>query len=138
MRQIKSCGVLIIEGNPIDRFLLMEHANRLDLPKGHVDEGETDLECALRELQEETSIELEDIDLDPDFRFELQYPVKMKRYGNETCLKTLVIFLGRLRHPVKIEPTEHQGFRWVAWSPPHSIQLETIDPLLAALSAHFR
>ncbi|MEL7161300.1 MAG: NUDIX domain-containing protein, partial [Bacteroidota bacterium] len=30
--------------------------NRWDLPKGHVDPGETNLECALRELEEETGV----------------------------------------------------------------------------------
>jgi hypothetical protein len=45
--------------------------------------------------------------------------------------KTLVIFLGRLVRKVPIVVTEHQGFEWFAWNPPHRIQAWTIDPLLA-------
>ncbi|MFN9976001.1 MAG: NUDIX domain-containing protein, partial [Phycisphaerae bacterium] len=50
MKQPLSCGFLIVKGDPIDSFLLMRHPKRWDLPKGHVDPGETEMECALREL----------------------------------------------------------------------------------------
>ncbi len=53
----KSCGFLIYRNNPARSFLLMRHTDRWDLPKGHVDPNETNLECALRELKEETGID---------------------------------------------------------------------------------
>jgi len=56
MKQPRSCGFLIVKGDPIESFLLMKHPARWDLPKGHVDPGETDMQCALRELEEETGI----------------------------------------------------------------------------------
>ena len=133
MRKIVSCGVLIVQGDPIERFLLMEHADRLDLPKGHLDAGETELECALRELEEETSIRSSDIQLVPGFRFTHDYSVRPKKYNREECRKTLAIFLGRLMCDVEIIPTEHLGFHWVEFDPPHTIQAQTIDPLLAEL-----
>ena len=58
MQQLKSCGVLVFRDEPSLSFLLMEHTQRLDLPKGHVDPGESEIECALRELEEETGIDL--------------------------------------------------------------------------------
>ena len=61
MRKLYSYGVLIVRGEPIDSFLLMRHATRWDLPKGHIDEGETEIQCALRELVEETGITADDI-----------------------------------------------------------------------------
>ena len=134
MQKLMSCGVLIFRGNPIEEFLLMEHANRLDLPKGHVDDGETELECALRELQEETGIRHSDIDLNPNFRFEHHYHVRPKWLGGERCRKTLVIFLAELTKNVEIELTEHQGYAWHRWNPPHRIQKQTIDPLLSEVA----
>ena len=125
-----SCGVLIVRGDPIDEFLLMEHKNRLDLPKGHVDPGETEMQCALRELEEETGIASDDIEIDSKFRFEHQYSVWPKKFSREECEKTLVIFMATLVRETEIIVTEHEGYRWVTWNPPHKIQEQTIDPLL--------
>lgn len=133
--EVKSCGFLIVRGEPVREFLLMRHADRWDLPKGHLDPGESERACALRELEEETGIRQEDIEIFDDFRFTLQYPVQTLRDG--VADKTLVIFLARLRRDVPIQPTEHGDFCWFAWSPPHHIQARTIDPLLAAVERYF-
>lgn len=138
MTDVKSCGVLVFREQPSESFLLMQHTSRLDLPKGHVDPGETEMQCALRELWEETGIKPEDIELDPNFRFTLQYTVNGKRYGwrDEQVNKTLVVFLATLKRDVPIVCTEHGGYQWVSWNPPHRIQTQTIDPLLAAVEAY--
>lgn len=129
-----SCGFLIVRGNPISSFLLMKHPTRWDLPKGHVDPGESDEECALRELYEETGIRPGDIEIVPGFVYESQYPVAGRRYGGDgTVIKTLRIFLARLLDDAAISVTEHAGYEWFPWQPPHQIQPQTIDPLLAAL-----
>ncbi len=133
---VRACGVLVLTSPPQERFLLMRHKDRWDLPKGHVDPGETDVECALREMVEETGIPLDAIDLDPFFRFEHQYEVREARSGGELRLKTLVIFLARLTRDVPINVTEHPGYEWFEWRPPHRIQEQTIDPLLAALAGY--
>ncbi|MBL8820037.1 MAG: NUDIX domain-containing protein [Planctomyces sp.] len=139
MKQPLSCGFLILRGNPVDSFLLMKHPARWDLPKGHVDPGETELQCALRELFEETSIREEDIKVDPAFVFENKYLVNQKRYGGKGLIeKTLKIFLGHLVRPVEIMVTEHDGFKWFDWKPPHRIQDWTIDPLLSAVNEHLK
>ena len=138
MKQVKSCGFLIFRDTPRRAFLLMQHKDRLDLPKGHVDEGETDLQCALRELEEETGIAPSEIEIDPQFRHEEQYQATYKRFGDTPVLKTLVIFLGTLKVDRKIALTEHQGFEWVDWKPPHKIQAQTIDLLLAEVARHLR
>jgi len=132
MPEVKSCGFLIIRGNPTREFLLMRHDDRWDLPKGHVDDDESEMQCALRELDEETGITADDIEIVPSFRFTLQYPVYDKRRGGQ-CDKTLVVFLARLKHDVNITATEHVGYEWLPWKPPHKIQPRTIDPLLAAV-----
>ncbi|MEL7497201.1 MAG: NUDIX domain-containing protein [Planctomycetota bacterium] len=118
-------------------ILLLKHRNRWDLPKGHVDPGETNLECALRELEEETGITKGDIEIDPDFRFKAKYKVNYKKLSDRPVKKKLIIYLARLTRTVEINPTEHIGFEWVTWSPPHSIQQKTIDPLLAEVAEHW-
>lgn len=138
MHELKACGVLVIRGQPIREFLLMRHPARWDIPKGHVDPGEDEISCALRELQEETGIPADAIELDPNFRFTLQYEVRSERTGGESWPKTLVVFLGRLLRDVPIVTTEHQSYRWFNWQPPHHIQPQTIDPLLSAVERHLR
>jgi bis(5'-nucleosidyl)-tetraphosphatase len=139
VQQPVSCGFLIVRGQPIDSFLLMQHPHRWDLPKGHVDEGETELQCALRELEEETGIAADDIEVDPTFRFEHSYPVNQKRYGGRGFIeKKLLIFLGRILRPVNIVVTEHHGYEWFPWNPPHAIQEMTIDPLLKQVHEHLQ
>ena len=76
-------------------------------------------------------------EVDPDFRFVTQYTVRSKRTNHEPAPKTLVIFLAKLRRPVEIQPTEHEEFLWVPWNPPHAIQANTIDPLLALAAEHW-
>lgn len=111
----------------------MRHPARWDLPKGHVDPGETDLQCALRELHEETGIPADAVHIDPDFRFSLRYNVRSKRTGGQTWPKTLMIYLGRLQQDVPIVTTEHESYQWFPWQPGRRVQAQTIDPLLAAL-----
>jgi 8-oxo-dGTP pyrophosphatase MutT (NUDIX family) len=134
--EIKSCGFLILRGSPPREFLLMRHADRWDLPKGHVDNGETEMQCALRELHEETGITEGDIERIEGFRFTTQYQVRAKK-SDRLYDKTLVVFLARLKRDVKIDPTEHGGYQWFPWKPPHQIQARTIDPLLAAVEEFF-
>jgi len=131
--RVKSCGVLVYRDRPDCEFLLMRHRDRWDLPKGHVDDQESELECALRELEEETGIQRSDIRIDPAFRFTHEYLVVGRKSG-QPSLKTLVVFLGKLLlDDVEIRPTEHPSYAWWRWSPPHQIQTQTIDPLLDAV-----
>lgn len=132
----RSCGVILFRRQPELEFLLMKHPNRLDLPKGHVDPGETDLECALREMEEETGLPRSAVRIDDGFRFEEQYFPPYKRYG-KPVEKTLVIFLGWLTEDRPIIVTEHDGHEWLPWNPPHELQEQTINPLLAAIAEHF-
>ncbi|NUQ76466.1 MAG: NUDIX domain-containing protein, partial [Polyangiaceae bacterium] len=133
MRKVRSCGVLVVRAAPRPSFLLLKHARRFDLPKGHQNPGESDLQCALRELCEETGIERDEIDLDPTFRYQETYYPAYARLGGEIVEKTLVIFLGQLLRDKEIVRTEHAGHVWVDWCPPHRIQKHTVDPLLAEL-----
>jgi bis(5'-nucleosidyl)-tetraphosphatase len=115
MKQVKACGfILFRRDKSTDRksFLLMKHADRYDLPKGHLEPGESELDCALREMNEETGIPIEAVEM------------------------TLVIFLGWVDFNTQINISEHLGYEWFDWNPPHQIQILTIDPLLTEVATH--
>ena len=166
MGKLKSCGFLIFRDKPkhetersdtttttnpllkVDShlpltmgqisFLLLKHPGRWDLPKGHVDPGETNMECAIRELEEETGIQKQDLVIDPDFKYKQRYMVSSKRTKGKPKKKKLIIYAAKLRQPVELKLTEHEGFQWFDWTPPHYIQEKTIDPLLEAIHNHWQ
>lgn len=110
--------------------------NIYDVPKGHIELGEDEVSCALRELSEETGIALKDIDLDTNFRYTEIYHTSYKQFKGEKIEKTLVMFLGWLKHEIDLKLTEHSGYKWVDWNPPHVIQKKTINPLLSQLDKY--
>lgn len=112
----------------------MQHLKRWDLPKGHCDGDETFLETAIRETSEETGIAPSQYQVDPSFEFELNYSVDKKRYGNSPVQKQVRYFLAWTAQKREISLTEHIGFKWFKWSPPHLVQEQTIDPLLNAVA----
>ena len=139
MRKIKSCGVFVMRSQPQLSFLLLiKPPTRYDLPKGHIEFGEDELTCALRELYEETGIEASTLHLDTGFRFTTTYQTHSQRLYSEPVEKTVVIFLGWLKQEVQVTLSEHGGYTWVEWNPPHAIHKKTIDPLLEELEQYFQ
>ncbi|KAA5544586.1 NUDIX domain-containing protein [Roseiconus nitratireducens] len=132
----RAAGILIMTRRRPNQFLLMRHVDRWDLPKGHSEPGESVVETALRETEEETGISGQDIEIDPDFCFQLVYPVRYKKRDNQPFRKQVVYLLGKIDDPVTPDLTEHLSFQWFDWSPPHQIQEQTIDPLLDAVRRH--
>lgn len=137
MRQVRACGVILFRKTPHLTYLLLKHRHRFDLPKGHLEEGENDLQCALREMEEETGIPRTDVVLDPTFCYSETYHPVEARFGPEPVEKTLMIYLGWLNRDRPLKLTEHVGYEWRLWTPPHHIQRYTINPLLAKIEEHF-
>jgi 8-oxo-dGTP pyrophosphatase MutT (NUDIX family) len=132
-----AAGYLIFRRADALEFLLMEHQDRWDLPKGHVDHGESILQAAKRELWEETGISDSQIWTDPEFVFTSQYWVSKRKTPSQKALKQTTIYLGFGPPSLQIVCTEHIGYRWWAWNPPHRIQAQAIDPLLDQVALHF-
>ena len=133
---VYSSGYLVFRYFDRPQFLLMRHQDRWDLPKGHLDAGETKKQAALRELEEETGLASSQIWTDPDFVFEHRYWVSLRKTPAQQALKELTVYLGFLLDQVPIRCTEHLGHQWWDWSPPHRIQAQTIDPLLEQVNEH--
>ena len=138
MLAVRSCGVLVFRREPTLSFLLMKHADRYDLPKGHVENDETDLECAIREMEEESGLTLDVVRLVSDFEFATTYYPRSKRHGSIIVRKTVTIYLGWLEDPhIPIVLTEHGDYEWVDWPTSRIFGNGTIDGVLSALQARF-
>jgi len=60
-----SCGVIVTDGKQLLAIQPWGKKNRLDIPKGHIDPGETEVQCAARELFEETYLTIDEKLLKP-------------------------------------------------------------------------
>lgn len=74
----KSCGAIVYkkEGNELKFLLVFQHNNHYSFPKGHVEDNETEIETALREIKEETNL---DVEIDSNFRYQITYLVESKK-----------------------------------------------------------
>ena len=113
MIQEKSAGFLIYRNEEKTKYLLLHYpAGHWDYPKGHVEEGEEELETALRELREETGIKEKEVKVIDDFRETIDY-VYQKR--GQLSHKEVVYFLGKTdKKNIKIS-REHQDHTWLPY-----------------------
>jgi bis(5'-nucleosidyl)-tetraphosphatase len=88
-RQERSAGIVIFHPDSPRRYLLLDYGKHWDFPKGHLEKKETDLQAAIRELQEETGIA--DPRIIPGFAHEIRYFFKR---GKRVIGKSVIFFLG--------------------------------------------
>lgn len=117
MKYEKSVGGIVFREENGKKLFLLLHYQRMndangkhtywDFPKGHVEEGETEVHTLLREVGEETGIsELEVVE---GFREKIKYFFNLK---GELINKEVIFFLCRTEtRDVKISK-EHIGFAW--------------------------
>lgn len=103
----RSCGVLpyrMVEGRREYLIVFEEFSRCWSLPKGHMEAGETEIQTALRELEEETGLTAR---LDSSNSAVIEYPIL------PGCRKQVVFFLGQVSGTPRTRAGEIQGFKWV-------------------------
>ena len=104
----KSCGGIVYRkyhGNT--EILLIKHINsgHWSFPKGHVEQGETEVETAMREIKEETGI---DVMIDPTFRELVTYSPK------KDTQKVVVYFIAKAKGGLLVpQENEIAEVKWV-------------------------
>ncbi len=92
-------------------YLLLKHANggHWSFSKGHLEEGEEAKDAALRELREETGLEVKKFF--PGFEEETSYTYE--REGLSVA-KTVIYYLGRVSMDSAVKlSSEHFSYRWL-------------------------
>ena len=84
----KSCGAVVFTKTDNDiKYLLVQNLDGIfGFPKGHMEEGETEIETAIREVKEETNI---DVEVNEKYRYSTTYSPK------EDVIKEVIYFLAR-------------------------------------------
>lgn len=130
MRDEISSGIVVYResGGKRTYLLLGRQEGFLDFPKGHIEDGETEREAAIRETLEETGLEINPAE---GFRHEMDYWFRAPamsagerelsvseyaktRTGGELIHKRLVMFLGRAPEGASPKVSiEHTGVEWL-------------------------
>ncbi|XP_061281966.1 bis(5'-nucleosyl)-tetraphosphatase [asymmetrical] isoform X2 [Bos javanicus] len=124
---LRACGLIIFRRRLIPKvdntaieFLLLQASD------GHVEPGESDLETALRETQEEAGIEAGQLTIIEGFRRELSYVAREKP-------KIVIYWLAEVKDcDVEVRLSrEHQAYRWLELE--DACQLAQFEEMKAAL-----
>ncbi|XP_068830685.1 bis(5'-nucleosyl)-tetraphosphatase [asymmetrical] [Capricornis sumatraensis] len=133
---LRACGLIIFRRRLIPKvdntaieFLLLQASDGIHHwtpPKGHVEPGESDLETALRETQEEAGIEAGQLTIIEGFRRELSYVAREKP-------KIVIYWLAEVKDcDVEVRLShEHQAYRWLELE--DACQLAQFEEMKAAL-----
>ncbi len=95
----KSCGAVVYKKEGGEYLFLLEtmRLGHISLPKGHVEADETEAQTALREIKEETNL---DVVLDTGFRRGVSYS------PYEGCIKDVVFFIAEAKNDLKMQNQE--------------------------------
>ncbi|MFH1401527.1 MAG: bis(5'-nucleosyl)-tetraphosphatase [Parcubacteria group bacterium] len=124
----KSAGAVIFRREPFDvaqgkkeevLFLILHYPGTShraskdywDLPKGHIEKGETLEDTAKREVKEETG--LKDIEISEGFKETIKYFFK---WEGKNILKFVTFFIAETKNPQEVKISEeHKGYEWLTF-----------------------
>lgn len=114
MKKEFSAGFVVFfenENKNIEYLLLNYPRGYWDFPKGKLEQGESNLEAAIRELKEETGLEVEQIE---GFEHTIKY--FFKNQIGEPVDKQVIFFLGKSKTKDVIISYEHKDFEWFTYN----------------------
>ena len=105
LKREKACGCIIIDNDKV--LLVQQNEGWWGFPKGHIEEGETEIETAIREVKEETNI---DVIPDETKRYVQEYML------NTGILKQVVLFVAKkASNEIKKQECEIQNIKWLSF-----------------------
>lgn len=115
MKYEKSCGAVIFDNDKV--LILKQVQGHWGFPKGHVENNETEIETAIREIKEETNL---DVEINEKFRYVETYSPK------ENVTKDVVFFVAKkIGGDVKPQEEEVSEIKWV--SPKEALELVSYE-----------
>ena len=101
----KSCGCIIIEKDKV--LLIQQTKGHWGFPKGHVEVGETEIETAIREVKEETNL---DVVINENKRYTMEY------ITDKGTLKQVVLFIAKKTNGnEKYQESEIKAMKWMTF-----------------------
>ncbi len=101
----KSCGCIIIENDKV--LLIQQVKGHWGFPKGHMEKGETEQQTAIREVKEETNINVKIIS---DKKYTMEY------ITNKGKQKNVILFLAKkIGGEEKYQEDEVKAMEWLSF-----------------------
>ena len=108
MKQEKSCGCIVLDKRTV--LLIKHNSGHWDFPKGHVEGEESEVETAIREVKEETGL---DVHVQKKHRYATRYMPK------SDVEKEVVFFLAKKKKGIELPQMEEvEKVEWVTWKKP--------------------
>ena len=104
MKHEKACGTIVINDNKV--LVIQQKQGFWGFPKGHMEQGENEIETAIRETKEETNL---DVIIEDKTRFCLTYFIEDKNIHKE-----VVYFVAKVDGKVDIKP-QIEEINSIAW-----------------------
>ncbi len=127
----KSCGAVIYKRTNDEPLFLLVHMNvgHWSFPKGHVEQGESEAMTAIREIKEETNI---DVKLLKGFRKTTEYSPK------PNVIKEVVYFIGSPETDViSCQEAEVKEVSWVPFETAKELLTYQNDRNILCLANHY-
>ena len=103
LKKEKSCGCVIIEDEKV--LLIKQVQGNWGFPKGHMEVGETEVETAIREVKEETNL---DVEINENKRYTVEYITDRNTH------KEVVFFIAKkISGDEKYQESEITAMKWM-------------------------
>jgi 8-oxo-dGTP pyrophosphatase MutT (NUDIX family) len=109
MKYEKSCGAVVVKKDHNESFILLVQMNKghWSFPKGHMKRNETEQQTALREVKEETNLE---VNIKGDFRQTVKY------LSDQETEKEVVYFLANPKSDqIQRQESEIKNITWLRY-----------------------
>ena len=99
----KSCGAIVFNNNSV--LIIEQFQGFFSFPKGHVEKGEKEIETAIREVKEETNI---DIEIVSNKKYKIHYKIGGRKN------KEVVFFIAKaISFDLKSQENEIISCEWI-------------------------
>lgn len=132
MKQEYSYGAVVYQKKEGEILYLIEYRRlgHVSLPKGHIEKGETPFQCSLREIKEETNLE---VDLETVFSHVISYsPFPGVR-------KQVTFYLAKAKtFDIISQPEEVKEAKWLSYKEARSALTFDTDKQTLEAADHYR
>lgn len=92
---------------PPDILIVKINSGNWGFAKGHIEKGESSTQTAIREVKEETNLDIDILHSDK-FKRKIEYVI------HNQCIKKIDYYIGRAKHKdVVLDPVEIEDYRWL-------------------------